>query len=195
MTDRAATPSAGEIAVFGGSFDPPHVAHVLVVSWVLSATDVERVVVVPAFVHPFAKPLTAFEHRARMVELAMRDLARVDVSRVEAELGGDGRTLFTLEELARRMPSKRLRLVVGADLLTEASKWYAFDRVCALAPLLVVGRVGYPGAASAASIELPNVSSTEVRRRLRAGEPVDGLVPTAVARYARDHALYRDVAP
>jgi len=189
-------PAAGaEIAVFGGSFDPPHVAHVLVVSWVLSVTDVERVLVVPAFAHPFAKPLAPFEHRMRMAELAMRDLARVEVSRVEQELGGDGRTLFTLEELARRMPTKRMRLVVGSDLLGESSKWYAFDRVCALAPLLVIGRAGYDADGAATAIELPNVSSTEVRRRLRAGEPADGLVPSAVLRYARENALYRSAGP
>jgi nicotinate-nucleotide adenylyltransferase len=195
VSTAVAPEASGEIAVFGGSFDPPHVAHVLVVSWVLAVTDVERVLVVPSFVHPFAKPLAPFGHRARMAELAMRDLSRVEVSRVEQELGGDGRTLFTLQELSRRMPTKRLRLVVGADLLVESSKWYAFDRVCALAPLLVVGRTGYATQGAAAAIELPNVSSTEVRRRLRAGEPVDGLVPSVVARYANEHALYRGVGP
>ncbi len=193
MSDAA--PADPEVAVFGGSFDPPHVAHVLAVAWVLSATHVERVLVVPAFVHPFAKPLAPFEHRVHMTELAMRDLARVEVSRVEQELGGEGRTLFTLEELARRMPQKRLRLVVGADLLGESSKWYAFERVCALAPLLVVGRAGYATGGNLTSIELPNVSSTEVRRRLRAGESVDGLVPDAVAQYAQAHGLYRGSAP
>lgn len=192
MSDAAEARVGAEVAVFGGSFDPPHVAHVLVVAWALSATDVERVIVVPAFVHPFAKPLAPFEHRVRMAELAMRDFARVEVSRVEEQLGGEGRTLFTLEELARRMPTKRLRLVVGADLLGESSKWYAFDRVCALAPLLVVGRAGYPTPGTTTAIELPNVSSTDVRRRLRTGSPVDGLVPPAVARYAREHSLYRD---
>jgi nicotinate-nucleotide adenylyltransferase len=179
-----------EVAVFGGSFNPPHVAHVFAASWVLSATRVQSLIVVPTFQHPFHKAMAPFEQRLAMTERAFADLKRVTVSRVEAELGGDSYTLRTLEELQKRMPDVGLRLVVGEDLLAESSRWHAFDRVIALAPLLVLGREGHRAGADLA-VTLPEVSSTEVRRRLHSNEPVEGIVPASVMDYIAEHRLYR----
>src|SRR5690606_32016933 len=75
-------------AIFGGSFDPPHVGHVLAVTWVLSTQPVDEVVLVPALEHAFGKPLAPFAHRRRMCELAFAPLRRVRVDPIEAELGG-----------------------------------------------------------------------------------------------------------
>ena len=176
------------LAVYGGSFDPPHVAHALVCAYVLAAHRVERVLVVPAAQHPFDKPLAPFEHRLRMCELAFAGLARVELSRIEQELAPPSLTLHTLEELRRRDPSRPLRLVIGSDLLSETPAWHRFDRICELAPPIVVQRAGHvtePGQPA-----LPAVSSTEVRRRLRTGESTEGLLAPAVAEYARAHGLY-----
>ena len=106
---------------------------------------------------------------------------------VEADLAGPSLTLRTLEELHRRMPDTLLRLVMGADLVAELHKWHRFDAIEALAPPLVVGRAGH-GAVD--GVALPDVSSTEVRRRLRAGENVVALVPTRVRDYSRTSGLY-----
>lgn len=178
-----------EVAVFGGSFNPPHVAHVLAVSWVLSATDVDEVVIVPTFRHPFGKDLLPYEHRVAMANLAFEPLRRVRVSRVEEELGGDSYTVRTLEALSAQMPGKQLRLVVGEDVLPESHRWREFDRVVALAPLLVLGRAGYD-AASARPVTLPEVSSTDIRARLSAGNSVAGVVPANVINYIRANHLY-----
>jgi nicotinate-nucleotide adenylyltransferase len=177
------------LAVYGGSFDPPHVAHTLVCAYVLSAHAVDRVLVVPAAQHAFNKPLSPFEHRVRMCEIAMRDLARVEVSAIEGGLPTPSLTLRTLEQLQRDHPDAKLRLVIGSDLLAETASWYEFDRVRALAPELIVQRAGAVSDPSRPA--LPDVSSTEIRRRLRAGLPTDGLLDPAVDAYARAHALYR----
>ena len=178
------------IAVYGGSFDPPHVAHTLLCAYVLTAHEVERVLVVPTRRHPFDKPLAAFEHRLRMCELAFADLQRVEISDIERQLPEPSLTLRTLQGLQARLPGVPLRLVMGSDLLRETASWHAFEEVAKLAPPLVVGRAGF--ATIGAGPLLPDVSSTEVRRRLRAGLPTDGLLCPAVAAYAREHALYRD---
>jgi nicotinate-nucleotide adenylyltransferase len=180
------------LAVYGGSFDPPHVAHTLVCAYVLSAHAVDRVLVVPTAQHAFNKPLSPFPHRLRMCEIAMRDLARVEVSAVEGNLPTPSLTLRTLEQLQREHPDARLRLVIGSDLLAETASWYEFDRVRALAPELIVQRAG--AVTDASQPALPDVSSTEIRRRLRADLPTDGLLDPAVAAYARAQALYRDGA-
>ena len=180
---------SNQVAVFGGSFNPPHVAHTLVASYVLAATSVDRLLLVPTAKHPFDKQLADFEHRLRMCELAMAPLARVQVSDIEYRLGGESRTLRTLEALARAEPSTRLRLVIGSDLLPETPKWHNFAAIEALAPPIVVQRAGHRTDPDKPC--MPEVSSTEVRRRLQAREPTEGLLSPAVAAYIDAHNLYR----
>jgi nicotinate-nucleotide adenylyltransferase len=181
------------VAVFGGSFNPPHLSHVLAVAVVLARFDVERLLVVPTFQHPFAKALAPYDDRVKMCELAMGWLPRVEVSRVEEELGGESRTLRTIEHLRTVYPNKPLRFIMGADLMLESSKWYGFDRISALAPPIVLGRAGieYPGAPLPV---LPAISSTEVRAKLGAGNgdlgAIEELVPRTVVEYARARRLY-----
>lgn len=188
----SASRSVEQVAVFGGSFNPPHIAHVLAAVWALSSAPFSRLLVVPTYVHPFHKAMAPYEHRLRLCELAFAELRRVEVSRIEAELGGESRTLRTLEELQHRLPDARLRLVIGSDLLAETSKWHAFERISELARPLVVGRAGHGEGDDVERYVLPPISSTEVRRRFRTGENVDALVPHAVAEYVRVHGLYRD---
>jgi nicotinate-nucleotide adenylyltransferase len=179
------------LAIFGGSFNPPHVGHVLAVTLVLSTSDVDRVLVVPTFRHPFAKALAPYGDRVTMCELAMGWLPRVEISRVEEELGGDSLTLRTLEHLRKTRPSDRLRLVMGADLLLESSKWFRFDDVRAIAPPLVIGRAGVNAPGAPAPL-LPEISSTEVRERIGRGDiaGLDQLVPRAVLEHVKSRGLY-----
>lgn len=151
------------VALLGGSFDPPHVAHVLLAAYVLMLGEVDEVLVVPVCEHAFGKRLAPFEERAHLCELAFSAVANVTVSRVEAELPRPSRTLLTLQHLQQQRPEATFRLVVGSDVLGDAHKWYAFDEVTKLAPLLVVARPGYPHPGAAV---LPDVSSTTVRELL-----------------------------
>ncbi len=181
------------VAVFGGSFNPPHVAHVLACALVRSVEEVDRVLVVPAYRHPFAKALVPFEDRATMCELAMAWMPGVEVSRVEEELGGESLTLRTLEALARSNPGWRLRLVIGADILSEVTRWYGFDAITRLAPPIVLARGGVD-LPSAGPALLPEVSSTQVRAAIARGAwgEVEKLVPRAVLAYARSRGLYAE---
>jgi nicotinate-nucleotide adenylyltransferase len=180
-----------KVAVFGGSFNPPHVGHVLACALVLSTEDVDRVLVVPAYKHAFAKALVSFEDRARMCELAMASMPQVEVSRVEQELGGESLTIRTLEHLAQAHADWRLRLVIGADILPETPRWASFDRVQELASLIVLGRAGVD-AATAPPALLPEVSSTNVRTAIARGAWAElaGLVPRAVLDHVRAKGLY-----
>lgn len=197
MSARATSPGRLEVALFGGSFDPPHVGHVLAIAYALSITGVERVLVVPVWAHAFDKSLTSFDDRMRMTELATGDLCRVEVLPVERELGSPSRTLHTIQHLERLHPEWQLRLLLGADTLAESDKWLAFDEIASRAPLIVLGRAGaaHPGAPPPV---LPEVSSTRIRELLRSApgarsaDPELGrLVPAAVLRYIDEHDLYR----
>jgi nicotinate-nucleotide adenylyltransferase len=179
------------VALFGGSFNPPHIGHVLAAAYVLGVGAVERVVVVPVFDHALRKQLAAFEHRLEMTRLAFGWLPGVEVSAVEATLGAPSRTLSTIAALEAQHPDWSLRLLVGSDILAEIHQWHAFAEIERRAPPLVLERSGFPTGSRTPAV-LPAVSSTEVRRWLAAHEDADlaAFVPRAVLDYVRLHALY-----
>jgi nicotinate-nucleotide adenylyltransferase len=181
------------VALFGGSFNPPHIGHVLAAAYVLGLGWVDRVLVVPVFEHALGKQLERFEHRVEMSRRAFGWLPAVEVSTIEATLGTPSRTLRTVQALEEEHPEWELRLLVGSDITGEIEKWHAYDEIARRAPPLVLGRAGVPGEAGAPQL-LPEVSSTRVRTLL--SEPDDpteltALVPRSVIRYARQHGLYR----
>ena len=180
------------VAILGGSFNPPHVAHVMAAYWTLATQDVSEVWLLPSYRHPFGKELAPFEDRVHMCDLAVRAVRGAAVCTAEAELADDplvGKTARTLEHLKVKHPSYDFALVVGADVLPETDKWYRWDRVTELARIVIVGREGYPPIPGAPS--LPAISSTEIRARLARGDDVSGLVPRSVREYAVQKRLYR----
>ena len=185
-------PGRKAVAILGGSFNPPHVAHLMAAYWALATQEVREVWLLPSYVHPFRKELAPFEDRVRMCELAARGVRGVGVCTAERELAGDplvGKTARTLEHLVAKHPGTDFVLVVGADILPDAPKWYRWDRVQALARVVAVGRQGFPEVPGAPA--LPAISSTEIRARIARGEDVSGLVPRQVAEYVREKGLYR----
>lgn len=197
------------VGLFGGSFNPPHVAHQLVALYVLE-TILDEVWFVPTYSHPFGKPLAAYDHRVAMCELAAAPLgARASVSRAEQELAQKpdfvaSRTLDLIEHLITKHTDAQFHLVVGTDILAETDKWHRWDEVTRLAPPIVIGRSGYPLPAGSieTGITMPEVSATRVRELLaeastnatgRQPNPVTevaALLPQTVLRYIARHGLY-----
>lgn len=166
------------VAVFGGSFNPPHVGHAMVVAWLLWTDRADEVWLLPTWRHAFDKPLAPFEVRVRACEaLAGVVGERVRVETIEATLPAPSYTVNTLDALAARHPEHGFRLVVGADVLAQAGEWRDWEGIVARYRPIVVGR---GDAAVEGAPTFPAVSSTEIRKRLAAGLPVDHLVPAAV---------------
>ena len=169
------------IAVFGGSFNPPHVGHALVTSWLHLTDRADEVWLVPAFRHAFDKALAPWERRLEWAAALASALGPwVRVEPIEAELPVPSYTIRTLDTLSARSPEHRFSLVIGADVAAQLSLWRDAERLRAQYPLIVVGRQGCAPVPSAP--DFPDVSSTVIRARLQAGEPVDHLVPAAVLR-------------
>ena len=180
-----------DVALIGGSFNPPHIGHLMASLFARSALGVDEVWLVPAFNHPFGKPLAAFEHRVAMCEAMSGDLGPwLKVSRAEASVGGEGRTIELIEWLLPQHPGVHFRWIIGSDILADLHKWKAWDRIEALVEVTVLNRPGFPSP-RAVGPPMAEVSSTAIRAALEEGvEPV-GLVPRVVAVYARQHGLYR----
>lgn len=183
------------IALFGGSFDPPHLAHQMACLYALACEAVDAVWLLPTYRHAFGKRSAPFDDRVAMCELAARPFGgQVVVSRVEEEVatarGAESRTYHTLVHLRARHPEHAFRLLVGEDILAETAQWHRWDDVVQLAPPLVVGRLGAERPDGPA-LRLPPISSTEIRARLGQGERAEPLVPRLVMDYIASRGLYR----
>lgn len=184
------------VALFGGSFNPPHVGHVMVVSWLLSAGKADQVWLLPTGTHPFGKALAPFADRVAMGAAAVTlfgDRARVDS--IEGEREGTTYTIDTVELLRAKHPGTRFSLVVGTDVMNERHRWKEFDRLLTLVDLVPVRRAGVAGAETEdpanPSPLFPEVSSSDVRARIAEGRPVGGLVPERVLAIVNERKLYR----
>jgi nicotinate-nucleotide adenylyltransferase len=183
------------IALFGGSFNPPHVAHQMVALYVLETEPVDQVWFVPVWKHAFEKPLAPFEDRLRMCELAANVLGqRVRVTEIERTNGPPSRTLHTVRRLKELHPEHTFSLIIGSDIIPELPQWHNVTELQALVSFIVIGRRAAVGAADHSPVTMPEVSSTEVRRLLRAGKSAAGLVPRSVLDYVYRHGLYREPA-
>lgn len=188
MQSRART-----VAVYGGSFNPPHSAHVQVAEYVGTLPDIDALWIVPTFQHAFDKPLPDFLHRFRMCEIAFSTVTRAQVLDIEQQLGGRSLMVRTLEGLLDRHPDVKLRLVIGSDLVEQLARWTEPERIRTLAPLLVVQREGSVIDGVGGPV-FPAVSSTDVRERLRRRQDVSHCLPAAVIEYIDRHDLYRDAS-
>jgi len=196
----AATPARGRrLGVFGGTFDPPHIAHLVVAIAVREQLDLDEVLVMPAG-EPWQKvgtrELSPAEHRLRMVELAVAGVEGVSASDVEVRREGPSYTVDTLRQLGAEEPTASLHLILGADAAAGLDTWSSAEGLPSLCTVVVVDRPGttaeVPERYQPVRVEAPrlDLSSTDLRDRIAGGRSVRFLVPDAVISYAGDHELY-----
>jgi nicotinate-nucleotide adenylyltransferase len=192
--------TAPRIGVFGGTFDPIHVGHLVAAVNVRHALRLDRLLLVVANL-PWQKtgsrPITPAEDRLAMVEAAVGDMPGLEASRIEIDRGGPSYTADTLEEVAAASPGSELYCVVGADAARDLASWEEAERIGQLATLVIVNRPGVrvPRAPTGWRVEqvvVPalEVSSTDLRARVADGRPLDYLVPDAAVRCIRSRGLY-----
>ncbi len=196
------------LGVFGGTFDPIHNGHVVIAGHVLAELELAAVLFVPAGRPWFrdGRPLTDVGHRLEMTRLAIADNDQFEISDMEALRSGPTYTIDTLMDLRQEMgEGVELVLILGMDALNELHRWRKPGDVLDMATVVGVTRVGVEAVARDALesiregasgevviVEGPRVdiSAADVRRRMASGLSVRGLVPHAVADYARRHGLY-----
>ena len=174
------------VAIYGGSFNPPHVGHAMVAQYVLWTGQADAVWLLPVYRHAFEgrhdKVLAPFADRVRWCTALAGDLhGAVDVCTVERELAGPSYTFVTLEHLEAAHPECRFRLIIGADSVPHLPDWHRWADIAARFDPIIVGRQGHAPPTKQATVDMPGVSSTDVRKRLADGAPVDHLVTRGVA--------------
>ena len=199
------------LGLFGGSFDPVHYGHLLLAECCRERCRLDGVRFLPAAVPPHKqnRPLTPAEVRIEMLELAIAGHAAFSVSRHETDRGGVSYTVDTLTHFREEDPEIELFFLLGADMLYDLPRWHQPDRICELATIVVVGRCGagepdFDGLGRIASperialfsrhrVRMPEIgiSSTEIRRRVAAGQSIRYQAPRAVEKFIETHGLYR----
>ena len=188
------------LGVFGGTFDPVHVGHVVVATETRSQLALDRVLLVVAG-DPWQKRgrvAASAGDRLALVEAAVDGIDGVEASAIEIERDAPSVTADTLEALAA--PERQLFLVLGADAVANMGTWRRLDETRDLATVVVVERAGDahsepPGPGwrvERVSIPRLDIASTDLRQRLRDGRPIDGLVPPEVVRTIERRGLYTD---
>lgn len=175
------------IALFGGSFDPPHLGHVLCATWAHAMAGADEVWVLPVAEHPYGKQVQPWDTRWQLCEAAFAGLGFVRLRDDELRNPG-GRSFDLLAELKRKESDHQWLLIGGSDTEQDLHNWYRGSELRQQVELVAVPRRGYDDGQPAA---LPAISSTEVRRRLAAGENVDQLLPRRVLALIRKQGWYR----
>ena len=187
------------IGVFGGTFDPPHVGHLVTAVNVRHALQLDRVLLVVANM-PWQKEgqrdVSDAEDRFALVQAAVDGVPGLEASRIELDRGGASYTADTLAELTRRHPGAELFTILGEDAAESLETWERYGEVVARSTLVVVDRPGWrpslPDGIAWERVEVPHleVSSTDLRARVVDGRPLDYLLPPAVIRGIRERRLY-----
>ena len=190
------------IGIFGGTFDPIHVGHLVAAVNTRHDLDLDRVVMMVANV-PWQKAgerkVSPAEDRFEMVRTAVGDVEGLEASRMEIDRGGPSYTADTVAQYAALHPGAELFVIVGWDVGSELQSWERLDEVRDLASLVVVNRPGTPPPAGLrrqgwrlCQVTVPNleISSTDLRARAATGRPLDYLVPGPAVRVIRELSLY-----
>ena len=189
------------LGVLGGTFDPPHIGHLLAASDACEALSLDKLFFVPAKIPPYkSRTVQASpEQRLQMLELTIGDDPRFEASRLELDRDGLSFTVDTLQVLSESEPDASLFMLIGEDLATQMASWRDAARIASWPPIVVLTRAT-SASHSALESTLPmtrlatrriELSSTEIRDRIRAGRSIHGFVTDAVSAFIRAAGLYR----
>ena len=199
------------IGIYGGSFDPIHLGHLLIAEQFLNDMQLDVVRFIPTKISPFKQGYTptSDKHRLEMLKLAIGAHPRFELDPIEIERGGVSYTIDTVKAYQETEPTAQLYLLIGADSLKDFRKWKSPETLLDLVQLVVARRGGMPEpdwrelegllskerleASQQLKLDVPaiEISSKDVRKRLEEGRTIRYLVPAPVEVYIREHQLYR----
>lgn len=198
-----------DIGILGGSFDPFHSGHLCIAKAALEQGGMEKVVLMPARVSPFkvGREMASTEDRLAMSGIAAEEDERIEVSRLEIEAVGVSYTFRTLTTLHKMHPYDRYWLIVGSDQFLALESWYKGKDILHDFQVILASRPGYMEdeirekitrytgtygtAVRVLKAEMPDISSTMIKERIKSGNSISGLVPEKIETYINEHGLYK----
>lgn len=198
-------------AVFGGSFDPPHNGHVNLVKQVSGRTGLDEVIIMPTCISPFKQNMERIpasgKHRLEMCRLAFKDVPYVTVSDYEISQPEVSYTVNTVRRIKELYPADELYLIVGSDMLMSFHRWYCFEEILSVCGLIAASRESGQrdvaelekqaqflrkyGSVTVVRIDTLEISSTEVRKKIKKSYDISCYLPKNVVQYIMENNLYR----
>jgi len=191
------------LGIFGGSFDPPHLAHLRVARTACDHLKLNRLLWIPAGVPPHKMDLTISDkaQRVQMTELMVKEDPRFELDLRETKVDSPSYSVATIQSLRDEFPEAHLFMIVGEDQLRDFAKWKQPEKIVELADLVCYKRTGSSEERPIASVSeaasltwLPgepvNLSSTEIRDAVRKGASIQDLVPDTIGEYIKSSGLY-----
>lgn len=185
-----------KVGILGGTFNPPHIGHLVIAEQVANVLGLDLVMFMPNATPPHIDPKGAIaaKHRARMVQAAIAGNSHFDIELLEVQRGGKSYTFNTMLQLRLEHPNYEYYFIIGADEVNYLPKWYRIDELVKLVNFVGVNRPGqkirtnYP--VTFVDVVDVDISSTDIRRRLAQGKSIRYLVPDPVAAYIFEEGLY-----
>lgn len=192
-----------KIAILGGAFNPPHLGHELISYQLINFAQVSQVWLAPAFKHTFNKEMASVKHRANMAKMLTGHQIKYCHEEINNKLNGD--TLKLMEILKKKYPQHQFYFVIGSDNLKKFKQWQSWEKLIINFPLLVFPRPEFKFDLKKYDLDnskykfillkdpllaITNISSTNIRQRIRKNLSIDHLVPEKVNQYIKTHHLY-----
>lgn len=186
------------IGIFGGSFNPIHNQHISIIKELLKKKLVDEVWILPCKKHAFNKALASEKHRIKMIKLATKNIKKVKICYAELKSKkAISYTADTIKKLKIKYPYQFF-LIIGSDILHEIKKWQKYKQLLKQVEFIISKRKNYPiikikglKIKYLVRLEATNISSTEIRKKIKEGKPLKNLVPSPVEEYIKKHGLYK----
>jgi nicotinate-nucleotide adenylyltransferase len=181
--------------ILGGTFNPPHIGHIVLAEEVLEKLSLDRIFFVPTNLPPHKNGTFIIpEHRIKMLSLAVADNEKFEVIDYEIDRGGVSYTIDTISDLKKTYPDEEFFLIIGSDLARDFSSWHQYEKILSSVKVVVAGRDNYPFDQDygflRAQISQIDISSSQIRQLIKQGQPVKHLVNPVVLRYLDENKLY-----
>lgn len=185
-----------KVGLLGGTFNPPHIGHLIMANEVKHALQLDEVRLMPTSIPPHkADPSDATpEQRLQMVELAVTGIPGLTASSFEVDRGGVSYTFDTMKTMIEQEPDRDFHFIIGGDMIDMLHEWYKIDELMKIVTFVGVGRPGTIGETSfpVTMVDVPEIdlSSTLIRDRVRTGGTIKFLVPDSIVTFIRQEGLY-----
>jgi nicotinate-nucleotide adenylyltransferase len=192
-----------KLGILGGTFDPPHLAHLIAGEWAGEVFALDRLLFIPANIppHKSSERISSGAHRLAMTQIAIQGNDKFEVSNIELDRRGTSYTIDTLREIQEEYSPEKIFLFIGLDQLAIFNTWHKSEEIFEIAEVVVMARPSHTlgeidfslmNRVKVLSIPLLDISSTEIRERVRAGKSIRYVVPDKVREYIAEHRLYLD---
>lgn len=196
-TEALQTERSLKVGILGGTFNPPHLGHLIIAEQVRSTLALDRILFLPTAIppHQSGKSTLAANHRVNMLQLALQDNDEFVVSTIETDQGGKNYTIDTIKKLQESYPTVDFYFIIGADMVEDLPNWHQVDQLVKMVPLVAVKRPGYSLESEfpLLVVDVPEIaiSSSELRQMVAKGQSIRYLVPADVRFYIEQEGLYQ----